>query len=81
MFKVLYIGFFPFSGGQQKRFAISKKKWNTTSLLYGFETYTADMSVAAQKTVIAKAFKFWADAGGMVFTLTNDLSKANIKIL
>ncbi|XP_031563080.1 metalloendoproteinase 1-like [Actinia tenebrosa] len=71
----------PSPGERQKRFAISKKKWNTTSLLYGFERYTNDMSVATQKAIIAKAFKFWADAGGMVFTLTNDLSNANIKIM
>lgn len=71
--------FFTFS--VHKRFAISKRKWNTTSLLYGFEAYTADMSVGAQKSVIAKAFKFWAVAGRMVFTLTNDISKADIKIM
>ncbi|KXJ15823.1 Hatching enzyme [Exaiptasia diaphana] len=39
------------------------------------------MSVLAQKAVIAKAFKLWSDVSPLVFTLTTDLSKADITIM
>ncbi|XP_032223462.1 matrilysin isoform X2 [Nematostella vectensis] len=67
--------------GISKRFAVSDKRWLNTSLLYAFETYTADLTQTVQKAVIAKAFKMWSDVSPFIFTLTTDKTKAHIKIL